>query len=86
MADKKSRFDHVKKHHEQIWKEMQAILAVEGWQRPHSDDRLVKAIMERGCFCTPTMVRDVRLEHGIGNSDERRVTNYARDFKSKKVK
>lgn len=81
----KHRFDYVKKWHADIWRVMTKILDEEPYDKTMTDPELAEAIKAAGVFCDETTSREVRLEHGIGNRDERRITAYARDFKKGKI-
>ncbi|HNQ22446.1 MAG TPA: hypothetical protein PKK06_05070 [Phycisphaerae bacterium] len=68
-----------------VWKVMSKILDEESFDKTASDPELAQAVKAAGVFCDETVARDVRIEHGIGNKDERRVANYARDFKRGRI-
>jgi len=80
---KNNRWTFKEKHHADVWKAMKLILDTETWEAPMSDEALTQAIRDRGVYTTPTITRDVRLEHNIGNADERRVAIFAREAKAK---
>lgn len=83
---KQHRFDFARKHYAEIWKVMKQILDEESHEKTLSDEKLADAIRAKGVYATPTTVRNCRLEHDVGNADERIITNFARDFKKGKIK
>lgn len=79
----RGRFEHVKKHHASVWKAMQRILKTEQWEATLSDAGLAKALRDTGVYSTPTITRNVRMEHNTGNFDERKVKLFAKQHRAK---
>lgn len=66
-----------------IHRTMQKALTEETWQKPWSDEQLCKEIQKRGCYCSKTLARDVRIWASIPGSRERRLSNFAKQSKGK---
>lgn len=69
----KGRWDYVENHHADIWRELQIIFQAEHWNATLSDRKLSDRVRDAAVYCTPGLARDVRMEHGVGNADQRRI-------------
>ena len=79
-----ARWSHRAKHHDDIRKVLESIIAKERFDSVMNDGALTKAIMERGVWCTKSITHKVRVQAGIPASDQRRITLFAKQHKSKK--
>ena len=82
MSNSKSnKWEWKSKHHDQVWAAMRKVLDAEHFSKTMSDNKLTDAIMATGVYTTPTITRDVRVAHNVGNCDERRVSLFAKQHK-----
>lgn len=80
-SKQKTKWEWKQKHHDQVWAAMRKVLDAEHFSKTLSDTKLTEAIMATGVYATAPITRDVRIAHGIGNCDERRVLLFAKQHK-----
>lgn len=78
---KKTTWHWTPKYYEQVWKVLKPILEAEPWNKTVNDEKLAEQVMAEGVFCTRTIIRAVRLKHGIGGAQERRVVQFGKTHK-----
>ena len=81
---KQSKWNHVDKHHAEILKALLRIVEKEPYDKTKNDEALAEAVRAEGIWATRNIIREIRLANGIGTSDARRITQFAKQCGKKK--